>query len=296
MCNGTPFNYRGILLMRILLSTLAALMVAGPALAATCPGKPNALGVARTVEIDTAGGPGFGMEHYRAYDFLQPKEVVLTFDDGPQVRTTHAILKALADHCTKATFFSIGKMALGLPEILRDVAKGGHTIGLHTWSHKNIAKMTKQQAVEEIERGASAVARAVGQPVSTFFRYPFLRDSKESLAHLAGRGVAVFSTDLDSFDFKVQTPERLVEAIIGKLDKRGKGILLMHDIQPTTAKAMPALLDALAKGGYKIVHMRSKDVLKTLPEFDKLVEKDVKGLPSAGAERPISSVVKTVRE
>jgi len=132
--------------------------------------------------------------------------------------------------------------------------------------------------------------------VSTFFRYPFLRDSKDSLAHLAGRGVAVFSTDLDSFDFKVQTPERLVQAIIDKLDKRGKGIVLMHDIQPTTAKAMPALLDALAKGGYKIVHMRSKDVLKTLPEFDKLVEKDVRGLPAAGAERPISSVVKTVRD
>ena len=71
--------------------------------------NPNALGVARTVEIDTTGGPGFGFEHYKAYDFLEPKEVVLTFDDGPQVNTTKAILDALADHCTKATFFSIGK-------------------------------------------------------------------------------------------------------------------------------------------------------------------------------------------
>lgn len=286
--------------MRSIWTGLASVMmfaaVVPGAEAAPCPGNPKGLGVARTVEIDTTGGPGFGMEHYRAYDFLQSKEVVLTFDDGPQVRTTHAILKALADHCTKATFFSIGKMALGLPEILRDVAKAGHTVGLHTWSHANISKLPADKAKDEIERGASAVKRAAGMPISPFFRYPFLRDSKESLAHFASRGIGIFSTDIDSFDFKMQTPERLVKAVMDKLDKRGKGIVLMHDIQPTTAKAMPALLDALAKGGYKIVHMRAKDELKTLPEFDTLIEKDVKGLPVAGTERPITSVVKTVKE
>ena len=53
----------------------------------TCP-RAGTLGVSRTVEIDTTGGPGFGMEHYKAYDFLQDKEVVLTFDDGPQKYTT----------------------------------------------------------------------------------------------------------------------------------------------------------------------------------------------------------------
>src|SRR5262245_19606786 len=105
-----------------------------------CP-DPSKLGVARTVEIDTTGGPGFGFEHYKAYDFLRLKEVVLTFDDGPQVNTTHAILDALAQHCTKAIFFSIGKMALGLPEIIRDVAKAGHTIGTHTWSHADVRKL-----------------------------------------------------------------------------------------------------------------------------------------------------------
>src|SRR5262247_2877241 len=73
-----------------------------------CP-DPNTLGVSRTVEIDATGGPGFGFEHYKAYDFLRLKEVVLTFDDGPQVNYTHAVLEALAAHCTKATFFSIGK-------------------------------------------------------------------------------------------------------------------------------------------------------------------------------------------
>ena len=78
--------------------------------AAKCD-NPNALGVARTVEIDTTGGPGFGFEHFKAYDFLKDKEVVLTFDDGPWPGNTPHVLKALADQCTKAIFFMIGKHA-----------------------------------------------------------------------------------------------------------------------------------------------------------------------------------------
>jgi len=264
-----------------------------PAAKGTCT-NPEPLGVARTVEIDTTGGPGFGMEHYKAYDFLQDKEVVLTFDDGPQVGTTTAILDALDAECTKAIFFSLGKMALGLPEIIRDVAHRGHTIGTHTWSHQDLRKKSDQEAKDEIEKGISGVRRAVGGPISPFFRYPYLRDSAATLAHLQSRNIAMFSTDADSFDFKRQTPEKLVENIMKKLEKRGKGIVLMHDIQPHTAKAMPALLAALKAGGYKVVAMKAKDELTTLAEYDALIEKDVKGLPAAGSERPISSVVKTL--
>jgi peptidoglycan/xylan/chitin deacetylase (PgdA/CDA1 family) len=260
----------------------------------TACANPNALGVGRTVEIDTTGGPGFGMDHYKAYDFLEAKEVVLTFDDGPQVNTTKAILDALDEHCTKAIFFSLGKMAIGLPEIIRDVARRGHTIGTHTWSHQDLRKKSDQEAKDEIEKGISGVRRAVGGPISPFFRYPYLRDSKATLAHLQSRNISMFSTDVDSFDFKRQSAEKLVDAIMKKLEKNGKGIVLMHDIQPHTAKAMPALLAALKSGGYKVVHMKAKDDLKTLAEYDALIEKDVKGLPAPGSERPLSSVVKTV--
>src|SRR5665647_883234 len=75
-----------------------------PAAAAACA-NPNALGVARVIEIDTTGGPGFGFEHFKAYDFLRDHEVVLTFDDGPWPGNTPRVLKALADQCTKALFF-----------------------------------------------------------------------------------------------------------------------------------------------------------------------------------------------
>ncbi len=264
-----------------------------PAPAAKCA-NPDALGVARTVEIDTTGGPGFGFQHYKVHDFLEPKEVVLTFDDGPQVNTTKAVLDALAAQCTKATFFSIGKMAIGLPEIIREVSKAGHTIGSHTWSHADLSKKSEKDAKDEIEKAVSGVHRAVGAPIAPFFRYPFLKDSPETLKYLGERNIAIFSTDIDSFDFKPQTSEHLVKSIMDKLEKRGKGIVLMHDIQPHTAKAIPALLAELKAKGYKIVHMKAKDEVKTVAEYDAMIEKDVKGLPAAGTERPTSSIVKTV--
>src|SRR6187551_2224320 len=109
---------------------------------------PNALGIGRTVEIDTTGGPGFGFEHFKELDFLRDKEVVLTFDDGPWPANTQSVLKTLAEHCTKAIFFPIGKHASYYPEILKQVAAAGHTIGSHTWSHANLnnKKLTEQQA------------------------------------------------------------------------------------------------------------------------------------------------------
>jgi peptidoglycan/xylan/chitin deacetylase (PgdA/CDA1 family) len=285
--------------MRTGIALAALLFLATPGGTAFAQGgcaDPNALGVARTVEIDTTGAPGFGFEHYKAYDFLRLREVVLTFDDGPQVRTTHAILDALAAHCTKATFFSVGKMAAGLPEILRDVAKAGHTIGTHTWAHIEIRKFKNEDEWKaEIEKGMSAVHRALGGPVAPFFRYPSLRDTPESLEYLKTRNVAIFSTDIDSFDFTMRNPDRVVKNVMSKLERKGKGIILMHDIQPATAKAVPVLLGELKAKGFKVVHMKPKSDLKTLAEYDAMIEKDVKGL-AAGHDRPLSSVVRTIEE
>src|ERR1700736_2490930 len=121
--------------------------------------SPNALGVVRTVEIDTTGGPGFGFEHFKELDFLRDKEVVLTFDDGPWPENTPAVLKALANECTTGIFFPIGEHATWHPEILKQVAAAGHVIGSHTWSHQDLnkGKYAKDQnaAKDEIEEGVS---------------------------------------------------------------------------------------------------------------------------------------------
>ena len=259
-----------------------------------CPGNPDPLGVARVVEIDTTGGPGFGFQHYKLYDFLNPKEVVLTFDDGPLPNRTTAVLAALDAECTKATFFSVGKVAAGYPEILRDVAKSGHTIGAHTVTHKDLSKMPLEEAKDEIERSISIIHRAAGAPTAPFFRYPFLKDSPETLKHLAERNIAVFSTDIDSFDFKGPKPDKLVKHVMALLEKRGKGIVLMHDIQPHTAEALPALLKELKAKGYKVVQLTSKTPVTTLPEYDALIAKDMQGMPTALSDRPLNSVVRTI--
>ena len=119
--------------------------------------NPNALGVGRTVEIDTTGGPGFGFEHFKTLDFLRDKEVVLTFDDGPWPVNTPAVLKALAEECTTGIFFTIGKHATYYPEIIKQVYAAGHTIGTHTWSHVALVnkKLSEEQRKEEIEKGFS---------------------------------------------------------------------------------------------------------------------------------------------
>ena len=258
--------------------------------------NPDALGVSRVVEIDTTGGPGFGFEHFKQLDFLADKEVVLTFDDGPWPVNTPAVLKALADECTKAVFFPIGKHATYHPEILKQVAAAGHTVGSHTWSHANLntKKMTDQLAKDEIEKGYSAVKMALGAAPAPFFRFPELQHGPGAMAYLGTRNVAIFSCDVDLFDFRAKDATQIVNTVMTKMDKAGKGIILMHDFQKHTGEALPTLLRRLKTGGYKIVLMKAKMPLQTLSEYDDALIKDMK-VPVAST-RPVGSVVQTVSE
>ncbi|WP_028348387.1 polysaccharide deacetylase family protein [Bradyrhizobium murdochi] len=257
--------------------------------------NPDALGVSRTVVIDTTGGPGFGFLQYKQFDFLTDKEVVLTFDDGPWP-TTPTVLKALSDECTKALFFPVGKHTTYHPEILKQVAAAGHTIGSHTWSHAHLdsKKLTEAQVKEEIEKGFSAVKMALGTAPAPFFRFPGLAHTQPALGYLASRNISMFSVDVDSNDFKSSGPDQVIQNVMTKLDKQGKGVILMHDLQKSTAQALPTLLRRLKAGGYKVVQMRAKEQLETLPEYDAMLVKDQK-MPAV-ASRPISSVVQTVSQ
>ena len=271
----------------------SALAQSAPAPAAAKCDNPNALGVARTVEIDTTGGPGFGFEHFKAYDFLQSKEVVLTFDDGPWPGNTPHVLKALADQCTKAIFFMIGKHAGYYPEITKQVAAAGQTIGTHTWSHKDLSKMSEEDAKAEIEKGIAAVSIALGnKPVGSFVRFPALRHPPELLKYVGVRNLGVFSTDFDSFDFKMRKSDQVVKSVMTRLEKHGKGIILMHDFQHPTAEAVPEILKQLKAGGYKVVQIVSKTPVEPLPEFKAIVMKEMGG--GLETARPMSSVIKTI--
>jgi peptidoglycan/xylan/chitin deacetylase (PgdA/CDA1 family) len=259
--------------------------------------NPNALGIGRTVEIDTTGGPGFGFEHFKELDFLRDHEVVLTFDDGPWPENTPSVLKTLAEECTTAIFFPIGKHSTYYPEILKQVYAAGHTVGSHTWSHAALTnkKLTDDQRKEEIEKGFAAVKWALGGvSPSPFFRFPALQHPPEMVTYLGSRNIAIFSCDLDSFDFKARDAKQVIDVTFKKLDKLGKGIILMHDFHKHTAEALPELLHRLKAGGYKVVAMRAKSPAQILPQYEEELLKDVK-LPTVSS-RPVSSVVTTVSE
>ena len=288
-------------ILNSVLPVAAALVISCPAFAqSTAPQSAaaqctnaEALGVTRVVEIDTTGGPGFGFEHFKAYDFLRDKEVILTFDDGPWPGNTPAVLKALADQCTKAMFFPIGKHAGYYPDIIKQVAAAGHTVGSHTWSHKDLSRLSDDEATAEIEKGIAAVSIALGnQPVGAFFRFPALRHPAEAMKYVGTRNLGVFSTDLDSFDFKARKPDQVISTVMKKLDKHGKGIVLMHDFQHATAEAVPEMLKQLKAKGFKVVQVRGKSPVEPLPQYKEAVLKEIGGgLESA---RPMSSVIRDV--
>lgn len=258
--------------------------------------NPNAIGVSRVVQIDTIGGPGFGFEHFKQLDFLRDKEVVLTFDDGPWPVNTPSVLKTLAEECTKAIFFPIGKHATYYPEILKHVAAEGHTIGSHTWSHANLnnKKLTDDQRKDEIEKGFSAVKWALGAAPSPLFRFPALQHPAAMVTYLGERNISIWSCDLDSFDFKSRNAQKVVDTVMSKLEKNGKGIILMHDFQKHTAEALPELMKRLKAGGYKVVQVKAKAPMQTIAKYDEELVKDVK-LPTVSS-RPLNSVVQTISE
>jgi peptidoglycan/xylan/chitin deacetylase (PgdA/CDA1 family) len=244
--------------------------------AATGCGSAGAIGVSRTVEIETSSGPRYGHQQYKDHDFLADGEIVLTFDDGPLRPYTVPVLKALEAHCTKATFFVVGRMALGDPDLVRDTARRGHTIGTHTYSHADARKLGPTRARAEAELGFSAVSKALGQPVAPFFRFPYLSAPETTANYVRSRQIAVFSIDVDAYDYRSKDPAAVHRAIVSQLVERRKGILLFHDIQPATAGALHGLLSDLKARGFKVVHMVPKGQTATLAEYDTMADKELK--------------------
>jgi peptidoglycan/xylan/chitin deacetylase (PgdA/CDA1 family) len=254
-----------------------------------CQGRGGVLGVSRVVEIDPQDGPRFGHQQYGDIDFLQDGEVVLTFDDGPLRPYTLPVLDALDGECTRATFFMVGRMAVADPAVVRETERRGHTIGTHTWSHRNLRSLGAAQATNEIELGISAVSRVLGHPVAPFFRFPFLSDSKGMIAHLRARGIGIFSIEVDALDFRTRKPAEVQRRVLAQLAEKRKGIILFHDIQPSTAHALRGLLAELRARGFKVVHMVPKTPVKTLAEFDAQAEKALAGKQLAAEQRPLAS-------
>ncbi len=245
---------------RLLLALLVCLGAGGNASAACIAGA-HTLSTSRHLQIDASTGPIFGTitRYAREPSLLAQKEVVLTFDDGPSPRLTRSILATLDKYCAKATFFLVGRMAAAYPDVVKEIATRGHTIGAHTWSHPyNLRRLSKKAIKRQIEKGFAAISLAAGRPIAPFFRFPGLNDDGRALAFLQRRGVATFSVDVVSDDSYIDNVGHLVQTTLSRVDAQKGGILLFHDIKPATADALPRILEGLRVRGYKLVHLTSK--------------------------------------
>jgi peptidoglycan/xylan/chitin deacetylase (PgdA/CDA1 family) len=237
---------------------LLAWIVAGPAAAAECPGNPAALGVSRTIVVDPTEHTRLGGLQYRESLPLNDREVVLTFDDGPLPPYTTRVLDILASECVKATFFMVGRMARAYPQMARRVASEGHTIANHSQNHPfTFYKMGIDQASREIEDGFASITTALGDSgsVAPFFRIPGLLRQDSVEQYLASRGVMTWSVDAVADDWRHINNHEIVRRAISRLEAKGRGILLLHDIQPATALGLAELLEQLKARGFKIVHV-----------------------------------------
>lgn len=244
-------------------ATLAQAGAAAPAAggAATgCPGRPDALGTARVMKIDTTGGFEVGTKFYPATLPLAPREIVLTFDDGPFGATTDAVLKALAEECVRATFFVIGRNAAARPDQLKRIAAAGHTVAHHSMTHPVLRELPFEAATADMRAGWQAVDRVLygtaGEaPRTPFFRYPGFAQSKPLTAWLAARNVGVFAADFWGSDWNPSTPEALLAQVLARAEKQGGGIMLLHDIHAHTAAMVGPMLREFKRRGFRIVHM-----------------------------------------
>ncbi len=246
--------------MRTLVAAaLAAMASIAAAQADECPRK-DALGTSRVLAVDAATSPRVGLKSFPQTLPLEDHEVVLTFDDGPWPATDQKILPALAQECVRATFFLIGKPASEHPELVRKMAAAGHTIGYHTWAHRNLKYLKPDAAIDEIDKGISAVemalhGKATTTPSTPFFRFPYFEMSPPTLENLEKRGIVVFGADFWASDWNKMTPQQELKLLTDRLEIAGKGIILLHDPKTQTAAMLPAFLRYLRDHHYRVVHV-----------------------------------------
>jgi peptidoglycan/xylan/chitin deacetylase (PgdA/CDA1 family) len=251
----------------VLLLSMASGIAAIPASAADCPGNPDALGTSRTLVVDPREHPRIGTMQYAETLPLQDHEVVLTFDDGPLPPRSNQVLDILASQCVKATFFIIGRMARSFPEGVRKVRDAGHSIGTHSQNHPlSMNRMPIERARQEIDDGIAATKAALGDGggLSQFFRIPGLLRAEAVEDYLASQGIQTWSADFPADDWRHISSARVYDLAMKRIEAKGKGILLLHDIQARTVAALPRILHDLKARGYRIVH-----VVAATPELPK---------------------------
>jgi peptidoglycan/xylan/chitin deacetylase (PgdA/CDA1 family) len=167
------------------------------------------------------------------------------------------VLDALALERVKATFFLIGAMAQKYPLVVRRIYRDGHTVASHTQHHcLPFSSLSQTKAEQEIEMGITSIGAALGgvDQVAPFFRFPGLERSTIMENYLQTRSISIWSADIVVDDWKQISAIDVLDRAQRRIMKKGKGIILLHDIHHRTAIALPTLLRNLKQCGYRMRH------------------------------------------
>jgi peptidoglycan/xylan/chitin deacetylase (PgdA/CDA1 family) len=169
------------------------------------------------------------------------KTVWLTFDDGPHPQHTLKVLEVLSAHGVRATFFMIGRNARLYPKIVERIAREGHGIANHTWSHPNLAKLPADKVHAEIRLTDTLLAPHMGK--HKLFRPPYGAHNATVDAIVASLGYRTILWNVDTVDWsKAFQPDRWVDHGIAQIAARASSLVLNHDIHKTTAANLDSFL------------------------------------------------------
>ena len=204
------------------------------------------------------------------------KHIALTFDDGPSKTNTKIVLDALEKHKAKATFMVVGQnVNKGTADLLKREVELGCEIGNHSYSHANFKKISQKKIKSELKKTDDAVKKYIGSK-PTVIRTPYGASSK-SVLKCFDRPNIFWS--VDTLDWKYRDTDRLVK-YVSKNAKDG-GIVLMHDIHKSTAKAVDRILKSLEKQGFETVTVTELSAINNVPmkagkTYSSLVQKNKK--------------------
>jgi len=174
------------------------------------------------------------------------KAIALTFDDGPDEKQSGTILEVLERHKVKVTFFVVGSFALCHPEIIRLMARNGHEIANHSFSHaKNNYSNTEIIKTNEIIQNITGVCPMLYRP-------PWGKIAFNQLAYVITKKMRMVLWTVDSYDHKVNSPAELIQELKSAQISAGD-ILILHENRANTVEALPVILDDLKARGFKLI-------------------------------------------
>ena len=202
---------------------------------------------------------GFNVERFGSSD---ARQIVLTFDDGPDPTWTPEILDVLQQHGVPATFFVVGQQAERYPGIVAKAFAAGHLIGNHTYTHPDLTRIGSQQLDRELDLAQRSIEAATGHS-TTLFRAPYSTDSEPSdaselapLVTVNADGYVVAAADVDPKDYMPVSARSLVKRIMARLGDGKTHVIVFHDAggnRHQTALALQQLIPMLKASGYEIV-------------------------------------------